>query len=282
MDSQGGPFITGEELFRNYRDGQRMTIIDSHWAKTENSAWEAYVTQHIPGAMFCNPLRHLAGIPSRQRGRNPMPDENNLQRNLADWGVMRDRPTYIYDAGANLYAARAWWIFRWAGVQDVFILNGGTGEWESAGGDVAGGIGALRGRGDVELQSGTMPTLDIDDIDAWLADGKLLVDTRDEARFEGRRENLDHKAGHIPGAINIPSYSVQEETGRVCSPEKLKQILAEKGITGDEEIAVYSGSGVKSSLVIAAMENAGLPTPSHFVGGWSQWAADPRRPIETS
>ena len=282
MNSQGGPFITGEELFGNFRAGQRMTIIDSHWAKTENSAWEAYVTQHIPGAMFCNPLRHLAGIPSRQDGRNPMPDANDLQRYLDDWGVMRDRPTYIYDAGANLYAARAWWLFRWAGVKDVFILNGGTGEWQSAGGDVAGGIGALRGRGDVEMQAGSMPTLSIDQVDQWLADGHVLIDTRDQDRFDGRRENLDHKAGHIPGAINIPSHTLQEESGRVVSTTKVQDALDAQGLSGNEKIAVYSGSGVKSSLVIAAMENAGMPTPSHFVGGWSQWAADVSRPIQTS
>ncbi|KAB1503121.1 sulfurtransferase [Corynebacterium sp. 320] len=274
------PFITGTELYHHFQHGQRMTIIDSHWAKTENSAWEAYVTQHIPGAMFCNPLRHLAGIPSRQHGRNPIPDVNDLQRYLDDWGVMTDRPTYIYDTGANLYAARAWWILRWAGVNNVSILNGGTGEWQAAGGDVAGGIGALRGRGDVTVTPGSMPTLEIDEIEDWLAQGKMLVDNRDEARFKGLKENVDHQAGHIPGAVNIPTDVLQESNGRVLPAERVRKILGELGVEENTEIAVYSGSGVHSSLFIAAMEAAGLPAPRHYVGGWSQWSSDAKRPIE--
>ncbi len=275
------PFITGEALHSAYRAGQRMTIIDSHWAKTENSAWEAYVTQHIPGAMFCNPLRHLSGIPSRAAGRNPMPDVSDLQRYLEDWGVMKGRPTYIYDAGANLYAARAWWLFRWAGISDVYILNGGTGEWCAAGGDVAGGIGALRGRGDVVVQPNSMPTLSIEEVDAW-KEHNLLIDTRDEPRFAGRKENVDHQAGHIPGAINIPMDHLQEANGRVLPPEQLVPILATYGIEADTEVAVYSGSGVHSSLFIAALESAGFRTPRHFVGGWSQWSSDMSRPVERS
>ena len=274
------PFITGEQLFANYNEGQTMTIIDSHWAKTENSAWDAYVTQHIPGAMFCNPMRHLSGIPSRQGGRNPMPDNVDLQRYLNDWGVMQDRPTYIYDAGANRYAARAWWVFRWAGIDNVQILNGGTQEWTSAGGDVAGGIGALRGRGDVELKPGCMPTMTIEEVDQWVAEGKVLIDARHPERYAGRRERVDHKAGHIPGAINIPSTDLQEDNGRVISPERVRKIIDDVGIDGSQEIAVYSGSGVKSALFIAAMESAGLPIPRHFVGGWSQWAASGSRPIK--
>ena len=147
-----GPFISGEQLYEATRLGERMTIIDSHWAKTENSAWEAYVGQHLPGAMFCNPLQHLAGTPSRARGRNPMPGLAALQRSFYNWGITEGRPVVIYDAGRNIYAARAWWILRWAGVENVKILNGGTSQWERAGGDVAGGIGALRGRGDFKVR----------------------------------------------------------------------------------------------------------------------------------
>ncbi|RAV31674.1 sulfurtransferase, partial [Corynebacterium heidelbergense] len=133
MSHLPSPFISGEELLAAYTRGERMTIIDSHWAKSENSAWEAYAGQHIPGAMFCNPLQHLAAIPTREYGRNPLPSVKDLQKSFDDWGVKQDRQVVIYDAGSNLYAARAWWVFRWAGVDNVRILNGGTKAWEAAG-----------------------------------------------------------------------------------------------------------------------------------------------------
>lgn len=272
--------VDGPTLFASYSRGERMTIIDSHWAKSENSAWEAYVGQHIPGAMFCNPLLHLASIPSRQHGRNPLPEPDRFQRSTNDWGITHGKPVYIYDAGSNLYAARAWWTLRWAGVQDVHILNGGTGQWTKAGGDLAGGIGALRGRGNVTITPGSMPVLGIDEVDQWLADGKILVDARDMHRFSGRREPYDHQAGRIPGSINIPVEELESEPGRIAPVERIREVLASHGITDGREVAVYSGSGLHSSLFIAAMEQAGLRGAKNFVGGWSQWAASPQRPIE--
>ncbi|MBF0581756.1 MULTISPECIES: sulfurtransferase [Corynebacterium] len=276
---QESPFVTGEEMFSSFTAGQRMTVLDSHWAKTENSAWEAYVGQHIPGAMFCNPLTHLADIPSRKLGRNPLPNVEDLQRSFRDWGIFGDKPVYIYDAGPNIFAARAWWVFRWAGLQNVHILNGGTPAWESAGGDVAGGIGALRGRGTAEVKPGGMPELLIDDVENWMHD-HLLIDAREESRHQGVREPFDHQAGHIPGSINIPVTRLQDSRGRVLSPEELRHILQIHGVTEGTNVAVYSGSGLHSSLFVAAMEHAGLYGAKNFIGGWSQWAADSSRAIE--
>ncbi|HIW95101.1 MAG TPA: sulfurtransferase [Candidatus Corynebacterium gallistercoris] len=279
IQSVSPAFITGQEMFGAFQRGERMTILDSHYAKTENSAWEAYVGQHIPGSMFCNPLTQLAAIPSREKGRNPLPEPDRLQRFFNDWGIMQDKPVYIYDAGSNLYAARAWWVFRWAGVGDVRILNGGTRQWEIAGGDVAGGIGALRGRGDANVSPGSMPELFIDQVDDW-KQHNILVDARDEQRFAGRTEPFDHQAGHIPGSVNIPVDMLKQADGRMADPETVRETLAEFGVTSGEQVAVYSGSGLHSSLFIAAMEHAGLHGAKNFVGGWSQWAASRTRPIE--
>ena len=280
------PFVTGEEMLEAFKRGERMTVIDSHWARTENSAWEAYVGQHIPGAMCCNPRVHRASIPSRHVGRNPLPAPEELQKSFNDWGITDGRPVYIYDAGANLYAARAWFVFRWAGVQNVRILDGGTGAWEAAGGDVAGGIGALRGRGTTEVRAGSMPTLELDEVNEW-RENHILVDARENSRFTGKKERFDHQAGRIPGAINIPvkelfqnrSERDSSASGKVRSPEEIRQILANHGVTSGGDVCVYSGSGLHSSLFIAAMEYAGLPGAKNFVGGWSQWSASSSRPI---
>ena len=276
---QDSPFVTGDDMFSHFAAGQRMTVLDSHWAKTENSAWEAYVGQHIPGAMFCNPLVHLADLPTRQRGRNPLPNVDDLQRSFRDWGFSEDRPIFIYDAGPNIYAARAWWVIRWAGLNNVHILNGGTPAWEAAGGDVAGGIGALRGRGDAVVKPGNMPELCIDDVEDWVSD-HLLIDAREEGRHQGVKESFDHQAGHIPGSLNIPVTRLADSNGKILAPEQLRAMFKTEGITEGSNVAVYSGSGLHSSLFIAALEHAGLTGARHFVGGWSQWAADSSRPIE--
>ena len=63
------------------------------------------------------------------------------------------------------------------------------------------------------------------------------------------------------------------------TPEEIRGRLAEAGITGDEDMIVYSGSGNHSAQLLAAMHIAGITGAAHYVGGWSQWSADPDNPI---
>lgn len=278
------PFISADALYAAHTRGDRMIILDSHSAAEENASWEAYVSQHIPGAFWCDPSRMLAGTPSREAGRNPLPNPLMLEKVIKDWGISPNLPVRIYDAGRMFWAARAWWILRWAGVEDVKILVGGTPAWEAAGGDVAGGIGCLRGRGQFSVSPGSMPTIAIDEIKEWVEAGNLLVDARGAGRYLGRREPLDLRAGHIPGAVNIP-VELLLETGGVPAPEVVRERLLRRGIGGLEgadpqKVAIYSGSGVDSALFVALMEHAGLRGAQNFVAGWSQWAGDSRLPVE--
>lgn len=277
------PFLPATDLLAATTRGDRMIILDSHWEPQDNASWDAYVSQHIPGAFWCDPLRMLAGTPSAAAGRNPLPNAVQLQHFVTDWGISPDLPVRIYDSGRMFWAARAWWILRWAGVEDVKIISGGTPAWEAAGGDVAGGIGCLRGRGTFTISTGGMPTIGLGEIDDWVAAGNLLVDCRGEGRYIGRREPHDRRAGHIPGAVNIPAEFLLE-TGGVPAPETVRDRLARRGIGGadgvpPEKVAVYSGSGVDSALFLALMEHAGLPGARHFVGGWSQWAGHGHLPV---
>ncbi|MBB3116755.1 sulfurtransferase [Corynebacterium bovis] len=291
-------FVTGDDLLASLTRGDRVTVLDSNWHPGENSSWLAYVSQHIPGAMFCDPLAALAGTPARGVGRNPLPQPDVLQRHCRDWGIDAAQPVRIYDAGRNLYAARAWWVLRWAGHPDVAVLNGGTPAWEAAGGDVAGGVGALRGHGRFTVEPGSMPVATLEEVaevsDALTgrgdggtassvpgaADVPVLVDAREESRYTGRREALDRQAGHIPGAVSVPVWELTEDDGTVAAPEVVRERLAGHGVTSGEGVIVYSGSGLHSSLFLAAMEYAGLTGARHYVGGWSQWAAVGSRPVD--
>lgn len=284
------PFIAAADLFNASIRGDRMVVLDSDWEPGIDAAWDLYVIRHIPGSFFCDPDRMLSGSPSSEAGRNPLPSPHVLQNFVDDWGIRPGQPVRIYDRGGLIHAARAWWILRWAGVTDIRILDGGTPAWRAAGGDIAAGIGCLRGRGTFEVHAAgapTMPTVGIEDvaeISATASSGAaapLLIDTRTPSRYLGQKERFDRRAGHIPGAINIP-YDELLDDGAVPSPEEVRQRLADQGLNGDAiaaEAVVYSGSGVSSALFIALMEHAGLPVAKHYVGGWSQWAADRSRPV---
>ena len=275
-------FVSAAELNERIQAGQKQTIIAALWEPKEGKAWSKFQSEHIPTALYCDPSAQLAGMPGRKVGRNPMPTIDTVSKAAASWGVEAGRPVVIYDGGNGLFAARAWWILRWAGVQDVRILDGGFAAWDREGLPTVAGPGGLVVPREIELAAGSLPAATMDDVRAFEG---LLIDARDARRFEGRREILDLRAGHIPGAQNLPVNDLfDQETGKVKDGDVVRDRFARLGVTQNTDpasVITYSGSGNHSALLLAAMEQAGLPLLTHYVGGWSQWSANPDNQVAT-
>lgn len=269
--------ISVTELRDKIDAGGHFILVDARWSHVKKP-YDSYTTAHIPLAVFCDPEMDLAGIPSREAGRNPLPDIERVRDAVRHWGIRPHHLVIVYDAGDGLFASRAWWILRWAGLKNVRVLTGGLKAWEAAGNVTAFGPGNLPQPGTVEVTEGNMAVCDLDEVRAWPEHG-VLVDAREPSRYEGRRERVDLQAGHIPGAVNVPARSLQTDEGAFLPVDQLRERLAAVGIENGSDVAVYSGSGLHSSLFIQAMEEAGLFGASLFVGGWSQWAGDPTLPI---
>ena len=195
------------------------------------------------------------------------------------WGLHDDREIIVYDQGKGLFSARAWWILTWAGVKGVRILDGGLAAWERAGYQIVGGPGNL-GRGQAqEVVAGQLPVATIDEVKNF--DG-VLIDTREANRYAGRKERLDLKAGHIPGAVSVPTREILNPDNTFRPAEEIRATFEKVGVTDPNNVIVYSGSGVHSAQAIAAMHHAGLPGAALYLGGWSQWCADRNNPVERS
>lgn len=269
-------FVSAAELNERVQTGQKQTVIAALWDAQEGKAWSKFQSEHVPTALFCNPSSQLASMPGRQVGRNPLPSLDVVAKAVANWGIEDGRPVYIYDGGTGLFAARAWWVLRWAGVSDVHIVDGGYAAWRREQFDtVAGPGGIVVPREPEALNADSLPTATMEDVRTF---NGTLLDTRDQRRFDGRREILDLRAGHIPGAVNLPVSMLFDDTTRtVKDTDHIRAALAEHGITQNTnpaDVIVYSGSGNHSALLLAAMEHAGLPVLTHYVGGWSQWSAN--------
>lgn len=269
-------FVSAAELNERVQTGQKQTVIAALWDAQEGKAWSKFQSEHVPTALFCNPSSQLASMPGRQVGRNPLPSLDVVAKAVANWGIEDGRPVYIYDGGTGLFAARAWWVLRWAGVSDVHIVDGGYASWRREQFDtVAGPGGIVVPREPEALNADSLPTATMEDVRTF---NGTLLDTRDQRRFDGRREILDLRAGHIPGAVNLPVSMLFDDTTRtVKDTDHIRAALAEHGITQNTnpaDVIVYSGSGNHSALLLAAMEHAGLPVLTHYVGGWSQWSAN--------
>ncbi|MGY0232384.1 sulfurtransferase [Longispora urticae] len=231
-----------------------LTLLDVRWRLMGQPGRSDYLAGHLPGAVFVDLDTDLSGAPGAA-GRHPLPTPSHLQEALRSAGVRQDRPVLVYDAGDGLAAGRAWWTLRWAGLTEVYVLDGGFAAWT---GEVSTRIPTPE-RGDVVVTPGSMPTVDAAGALALAGKGRLF-DVRAAERFRGEVEPIDKVAGHIPGARNRPIPD-----GPDYGPK-------------DEPLALYCGSGVTAAQAALAATLAGY-TPSVYVGSWSEWISDPDRPV---
>ena len=271
-------YISTDDLRQQIRTGKKLTILAALWNAREGHAWSKFQSEHIPTAQFCDPSVHIVGTPGLRAGRNPLPSLERLGETFRDWGIEENRPVVVYDTGAGIYASRTWWTLRWAGVKDVRILDGGFAEWDRKGYETIAGPGPVNVHSELVARPGQLPTIDdVHDTNA------MLIDARQPNRYRGIKERLDKLAGHIPGARNLFVEELFQENGLVKSKEEIREKFAPLGITHDTNPAsaiVYSGSGNHSAKLLAAAAHADLPILTHYIGGWSQWAADRSNPVE--
>lgn len=275
-------FVSAAELNERIQAGQKQTVIAALWEPNAGRAWSKFQSEHIPTALYCDPSVQLAGMPGRRVGRNPLPSIDTVAKAAAGWGIEAGRPVVVYDGGNGLFAARAWWILSWAGVQDVHILDGGFAAWDRQGLPTIAGPGGVVVPREVRLTAGSLPAATMDDVRAFEG---VLIDARGARRFAGRRETLDLRAGHIPGAKNLPVNDLFDgDTNTVKDADIIRESFAQIGVTQNTDpasVIAYSGSGNHSALLLAALEHAGLPLLTHYVGGWSQWSANRDNPVAT-
>jgi thiosulfate/3-mercaptopyruvate sulfurtransferase len=254
-------------------------LLDVRWALGDPHGREHYLAGHLPGAVFVDLETELADPPSPSRGRHPLPSPQRLQSAARRWGVDDGDPLVVYDASGGTAAARAWWLLRWGGADDVRILDGGLDAWRRAGGQVETGDVAPE-PGDVTLPGGRMPVLAMDDAAALPNGGGVLLDARAGERYRGEVEPIDPRAGHVPGAVSAPTTGNLTAEGTFRSPDELAQRFAALGARPGVAVGAYCGSGVAAAHEVAALAVAGIEA-ALWPGSWSQWSADPQRPAAT-
>jgi thiosulfate/3-mercaptopyruvate sulfurtransferase len=241
--------------------------------------------------------RDLAGPPGAG-GRHPLPDPAAFEAAMRRAGVDDGRPVVVYDENDSVAAARAWWLLRYFGHQQVQVLDGGYQAWLAEDEPIETGPAPAPPPGTFTARPGHLPLLDAAGA-ARVAREGVLLDARAAERYRGEVEPVDPVAGHIPAAVSAPTTGNLGPDGRFLGPETLRARFAGLGVTatpagasdggapgggvlvdGAVTTGVYCGSGVTAAHEVLALSLAGIPA-ALYVGSWSDWITDPARRIAT-
>lgn len=268
--------VSADDLAALIASDADVRILDVRWRLDRPDGRPDHLSGHIPGAVYVDLDTELAEHAAPTEGRHPLPSTAALQRSARRWGIDDGDTVVVYDDLKSLSAARAWWVLKDAGIDDVRILDGSLRSWTDAGYDLE--QGAVEPRpGSVTLTSGLLRQLTIDEAAQTATEG-VLLDVRAEERYRGDVEPIDPRAGHIPGARSLATAGNVDETGRFLDPELLRERFAAAGADASAPIGVYCGSGVTASHAFVAATLAGLD-PALYAGSWSQWSQHPDRPV---
>jgi thiosulfate/3-mercaptopyruvate sulfurtransferase len=289
----------------------RFMVFDCSFDLTHTEAGgEAWRALHIPGSVhadldksLCAPhgqpesdgtvhIAHEADRPA-SGGRHPLPSRERFATWLSSVGFANDMQAVVYDRNGGIYSGRLWWMLKWLGHDAVAVLDGGLKAWQAAGGPTRGGAPEATDHTEepshfqtnLELRpplAKLASTADVlDGLESQRQQQQTVIDARAPERYRGEVEPIDSAAGHIPGAINRPFIANFDADGRYKAAAQLRQefdaLLQGRDVTS---VVHQCGSGVSAVPNLLAMQLAGLGDSALYAGSWSEWSADPQRPIE--
>ena len=260
------------------RTDTRTVVLDVRWSLSVPDGRPAFLDGHVPGAVYVDLDHELADHSVEGRGRHPLPSESAFTEAMRAWGLREGDTAVVMDDLGNQSAARAWWLLRHAGYGDVRMLDGGLGAWIAAGHPLEQGPTGVE-RGDATARFGAMRVIDADGVAALPATG-VVLDSRAGARYRGEVEPIDPRAGHVPGALSVPTAENLDADGRFLAPEELRTKYAALGIRSGTTTATSCGWGITGAPLVAALALAGADA-ALFPGSWSQWSNEPGRPVAT-
>ena len=274
--------ITIEELLPHLDDSS-WVVVDCRFSLADiQEGKRNYFSAHITGAVYAHLNEDLSGVilPGKT-GRHPLPPVEKLSETFSAWGISEGVQVVTYDdrTGA-IAAARLWWLLKWLGHAPVAVLEGGLQNWLSKGYPVRSGEEKHIARLFTPSPRWEM-LVDSEAVERVLYDHAYrLIDARSADRYRGENETIDPVAGHIPGALSKPYGENLKPDGMFKTTDDIRseyRLLLDDVPTN--QVIAYCGSGVTAAHTILTMAHAGMGMARLYVGSWSEWITDPKRPI---
>lgn len=271
--------VSTETLAQHLNDPAWVIFDCRHDLTDFDKGARLYRAGHVPGAHFAAVERDLSGAKTGRNGRHPLPQPEAFAGFLAQHGVTEMSTVVAYDDVGGQYASRLWWMARWIGFDRVALLDGGFPKWTAENRPVTTEV-PREHSGNVPLRLNPGMVWRAEDVARRLGEGAMLIDARSAERYRGEVEPIDRVAGRIPGAVNrFFKTNLNADLTFRPAPELRRELETLLGGRKPEQVGHQCGSGVTACVNLFAMEYAGLPGSKLYAGSWSEWIADPARPV---
>ena len=277
----GDPLASAAWLKANI-DAPNLQVLDATWIppflKDQPSGRAHYQTRHIPGAAYFD-IDEIADKDTALSHMLPAPDVFGGM--VGSLGVSNDTHVIIYDNNGFFASARAWWMFRAMGHDQVSVLDGGLSAWISAGGPLetditkphSASFKATLKNSLVRGQNAMRTHVEAQDT--------YVLDARDNGRFNGTspEPRPDLRSGHMPGSYCVPASGLISADKTLSSAHELSPLLDQ---FLDSPVITSCGSGVSAAVIALALARLGKWDAALYDGSWSEWAAHSENPIATA
>jgi thiosulfate/3-mercaptopyruvate sulfurtransferase len=273
-------YVKDSDWLWKHLNDVNVRIVDCRFSLAEPQKGKInYLHSHLPGAVYFDLEQDLSGAVRDHGGRHPLPDVDVLVKKLENAGINHERTVIAYDDGEGAFAARFWWLLKYLGHENVYVLDGGFKNWHEADFPVTADIPTFKKEVfRLGLRSELLATYE--EVKAAVAkQDKVLIDSREAKRFLGLEEPIDKKAGHIPGALNKPWMEGLRGGRYLPSSEQMQRF---SDVDSNQPIIVYCGSGVTAVPNFLSLKEAGFEKVKLYVGSFSDWISYEENKIESS
>ncbi len=259
-----------------------LVVVDCRFQLGQPEAGRsAYEESHIPGAIYLDLEKDLSGPIGEHGGRHPLPDAAELAARFGKAGIGNDTRVVAYDDQGGAMASRLWWLLKYLGHENVYVMDGGFSAWKAAGCPVSAEQKVIIPAQFLATVQHNM-LVEVEEVRESLDTGRyVLIDSREAPRYRGEVEPIDPVAGHIPGARNLFWAEGRREDGSWKNADEQLERFTGAGLSPDDELVVYCGSGVTATPNVLALQEAGFGKVKLYAGSWSDWISYSENPVAT-